>query len=133
MITRSSTGKWFACFSAQSATETLEPTGKFVGIDVGLDKFATLTEGEPIPNPRFFRTDKKDLAKTQRKKNWARAAKIHERIKNRRHNFIHQISNDLVKNFDVIVFEKLKISKMVKNSRLAKSISDASRGVNCLN
>jgi len=125
-ITRSSTGKWFACFSVETQEEILEPTGKVVGIDVGLEKFATLTEGEPIPNPRFFRTDQKDLAKAQRKKLKKRTVKIHERIKNRRNNFCHQVSNYLVKNFDVIVFEKLKVLNMVQNGHLAKSICDAS-------
>lgn len=97
-----------------------------VKFDVGLEKLATLTEGEPIPNPRFFRTDQKDLAKAHRKKLKKRTAKIHERIKNRRNNFCHQVSNYLVKNFDVIVFEKLKVLNMVQNGHLAKSICDAS-------
>jgi len=124
-ITRNSTGKWFACFSVETTTEAPHPTGKAVGIYVGLEKFATLTEGEPIANPRFFRTDQKDLAKAQRKKNRQRAARIHERIKNRRHDFCHQVSAYLIRNFDVIVFEKLKVSNMVQNGYLAKSIADA--------
>ena len=124
-ITRSSTGKWFACFSVETEEKPLEPAGKAVGIDVGLEKFATLTEGEPIQNPRFFRTDQKDLAKAQRKKNRKRAARIHERIKNRRNDFCHQVSAYLIRNFDVIVFEKLKVLNMVQNGHLAKSIADA--------
>ncbi len=85
-----------------------------------------MSDGTEIDNPKFFRFDEKDLAKAQRKKNRKRSAKIHERIKNRRNNFAHQVSRYLVDNFDLIVFEKLKISNMVKNSRLAKSIADAS-------
>ena len=125
-ITRSSTGKWFACFSVETSEEILEPTNKSVGIDVGIKSFAVFSDGTEIDNPKFFRADEKDLAKAQRKKNRKRAAKIHERIKNRRNNFVHQVSRYLIDNFDVIVFEKLKVSNMVKNSRLAKSISDAS-------
>lgn len=125
-ITRTSTGKWFACFSVETSEEILEPTNKSVGIDVGIKSFAVFSDGTEIDNPKFFRADEKDLAKAQRKKNRKRAAKIHERIKNRRNNFVHQVSRYLIDNFDVIVFEKLKVSNMVKNSRLAKSISDAS-------
>lgn len=125
-ITRSSTGKWFACFSVETKEEILEKTFKSVGIDVGIKSFAVFSDGTEIDNPKFFRCDEKDLAKAQRKKNRKRAAKIHERIKNRRNNFVHQVSRYLVDNFDLIVFEKLRISNMVKNSRLAKSIADAS-------
>ena len=125
-IMRSSTGKWFACFSVETTQEILEPTNKSVGIDVGIKSFAVFSDGTEIDNPKFFRFDEKDLAKAQRKKNRKRAAKIHERIKNRRNNFVHQVSRYLVNNFDLIVFEKLKVSNMVKNSRLAKSIADAS-------
>ncbi len=125
-ITRSSTGKWFACFSVETTEEILEPTNQQIGIDVGIKSFCTFSDGTEIDNPKFFRFDEKDLAKAQRKKNRKRAAKIHERIKNRRNNFVHQVSRYLVDNFDLIVFEKLKVSNMVKNSRLAKSIADAS-------
>ena len=107
-ITKSSTGKWFACFSVETNEEILEPNNQSVGIDVGIKSFAVFSDGTEIDNPKFFRFDEKDLAKAQRKRNRKRAAKIHERIKNRRHNFCHQVSRYLVKNFDVIVFEKLK-------------------------
>lgn len=125
-ITRSSTGKWFACFSVATKEEILEPINKSVGIDVGIKSFAVFSDGTEIDNPKFFRADEKDLVKAQRKKNQKRAAKIHERIKNRRDNFVHQVSRYLVNNFDLIVFEKLRISDMVKNTKLAKSIADAS-------
>lgn len=127
-IARSATGKWFACFSVETAERTLESTNKQIGIDVGIKSFCTFSDGTEIDNPKFFRADEKDLAKAQRKKNRKRAARIHERIKNRRNDFVHQVSRYLVDNFDVVVFEKLQVSNMVKNSRLAKSISDASWG-----
>ncbi len=127
-ITRSSTGKWFACFSVETSEKILEPTNQQIGIDVGIKSICTFSDGTEIDNPKFFRFDEKDLAKAQRKKNRKRTAKIHKRIKNRRNNFCHQVSRYLVNNFDLIVFEKLKISNMLKNGHLAKSISDASWG-----
>jgi putative transposase len=86
---------------------------------------ASLSTGKQIDNPRFFRTDEKELAKAQRQKKRKVAARVHERIKFRRNNFAHQLSRALVSMFGVIAFEDLSIKGMVKNHCLAKSISDA--------
>jgi putative transposase len=108
-----------------------------VGIDVGLAKFATLSTGEMIPNPRFFRKDEKALAKAQRKrekhpkgsperKKANRVIQyIHARIANRRKDFAHKISRYLADTFQVIVFENLNTKGMMQNHHLAKSIGDA--------
>ena len=124
-IRRSATGKWYACFSVEVETQPLQENDKAVGIDVGLASFATLSTGEKIANPRFFRTEEKALAKAQRRKKRQAAARIHERIRFRRNNFAHQLSYALVSRFGIIVFEDLNIKGMVKNHCLAKSISDA--------
>src|SRR5215210_3065301 len=124
-VMRSATGKWYACFSVECTPEALPENDRAVGIDVGLSHFATLSTGEQIANPRFFRTDEKALAKAQRKEKRKIARRIHERIANRRRNFAHQLSHALVSMFGVIAFESLNIRGMVKNHCLAKSISDA--------
>ena len=107
-----------------------------MGIDVGLESFATLSNGEKIDNPRFFRSEEKELARVQRKLSKApkgspernKALKVvervHERIANCRSDFINKVSRDLVDRFGVIAFEDLNIRKMLKNHNLAKSISD---------
>jgi len=135
-IRRSSTGKWYACFSVEYDPSPTPQKEMTVGIDVGLESFATLSNGEKIENPRFFRTDEKALAKAQRKLSKAekgtperkKARKIvahaHERIANRRLNFAHQTSRQLVNRFGTIVFEDLNITNMQKNHCLAKSIAD---------
>ncbi len=123
-ITRSATGKWYACFSVDVEPEPQPVNDKAIGIDVGLTSFATLSTGEQIPNPRFFRSDEKALAKAQRKKKRTWAARIHERIRFRRKNFAHQLSHAIVTLYGAIFFEKLNIQGMVKNHRLAKSIED---------
>jgi len=64
-ITRSSTRKWYVCFSSEVEPEPLPPTNKVVGIDVGLTTFATFSTGEQVANPRFFRAEQKALAKVQ--------------------------------------------------------------------
>ena len=130
--------KWFVCFAAEYTPDILPPSEEEVGIDVGLKTFASLSNGENIENPRFFRKEEKALAKAQRKlskqKRGSRERKkarkivsrIHERIRNRRHDFVHQTARRLVNRYGVIAVEKLNVKGMVKNHCLAKSISDAS-------
>lgn len=139
-ITRTSTSKWFACFTAEVEHERLPDTTDAVGIDMGLKSFATLSTGETIANPKFFRSAEKRLAKAQKKLSAAKrgtqdrakrrkvVAHVYGRIANRRRNFAHQESRKLVNRFGLIVFEKLTIQNMVKNHHLAKSISDAAWG-----
>ena len=137
-LRRSATGKWFVCFSVeQEHTQQEDVPEAAVGIDVGLERFATLSTGEDIPNPRFFRRNEQDLARAQRKLSReekgtpARArrrkvvARIHERRANRRKNVAHQKSRKLVSTFGILVFEDLSITRMIKNHCLAKSIADA--------
>ncbi|MDF0591218.1 RNA-guided endonuclease InsQ/TnpB family protein, partial [Candidatus Methanocrinis natronophilus] len=138
-VRRSSTGKWFACFSVEIDDPPMPPwkDGLMVGIDVGLESFATLSNGEKIDNPRFFRSEEKALAKAQRRLSKyekgtperRKALKVvqrtHERIANRRYDFAHQVSHNLVERFGLIAFEDLSITNMLKNHCLAKSISDA--------
>lgn len=135
-IRRSSTGKWYACFSVEYGPSPVQQNDGEIGIDVGLESFATLSNGEKTENPRFFRTDEKALAKAQRRLSKAEkgtperkkarkiVARIHERIANRRLNFAHQVSRLLVNRFGTIAFEDLNITTMQKNHHLAKSIAD---------
>ena len=139
IVRRSACKKWYVsitteCEDKEIPKRTME---HIVGIDVGLSNFATLSDGTTIPNPHFFRKEEKELAKAQRK--LSKAAKgspehkkairvvqrVHERIVNKRYNFIHQISRQLVNDYSFIAFEDLNIKNMLKNHSLAKSISDA--------
>jgi len=138
-VRRSSTEKWFACFSVEINDPPKPPwkDGLTAGIDVGLENFATLSNGEKIDNPRFFRSEEKALAKAQRRLSKyetgtperRKALKVvqrtHERIANRRYDFAHQVSHNLVERFGLIAFEDLSITNMLKNHCLAKSILDA--------
>lgn len=132
---RRQNNKWYVCFACEVEPVVLPATGKSIGIDVGLEKFASLSDGSFVANPRFFRQEERALAKAQRKlskgsKKRIHAKKVvsrvHERVSNRRHNFIHQLSRKLVNEHDVIVVEKLNTKNMLANHCLAKSISDAS-------
>ena len=110
--------------------------GSLVGVDVGLESFATLSNGETIANPRFFREEETELARVQRKLSKApkgtperkkalrMVERVHERIANKRYDFAHKVSRYLVNRFGLIAFEDLSIQNMLKNHCLAKSISD---------
>jgi putative transposase len=136
-IRRTSTGKWFACFSCEVAPQPLPESVEAMGVDVGLESFAMLSTGEPIENPRFFRRDEKDLARAQRKLSKAEkgtperaqrrkvVTRIHERIVHRRSNFAHQEARKLVDRCGTIAIEDLSVNQMVHNRCLAKSIMDA--------
>ncbi|MDD3042966.1 MAG: transposase [Methanosarcinaceae archaeon] len=114
----------------------LQNTGLSVGVDVGIKEFLTFSDGRHIPNPRFFVTEEKTLAKAQRKmakfkKGTSERAKalkavqrVHERIVNKREDFVQKVSLDLVRAYDLIAFEDLNIKNMIKNHCLAKHIAD---------
>jgi putative transposase len=136
-IHKSSTGKWYASFSCDMEPERLPENPECVGIDVGLKTFATLSNGQEIANPRFFRKEEKALAKVQRthsqlakgtperRKHRKVVARVHERIAWTRKNFTHQQSRKIVNQFGVICVEDLSVNRMVHTHCLAKSISDA--------
>jgi putative transposase len=116
------------------------PTGKQVGIDMGLNAYATDSEGNTIANPRYLRKAEKRLKKLQRKhskcakksknrkKAQQRLAKAHLKVQRQREDFARKQANALISSHDLIAYEQLSIRNMVKNHHLAKSISDASWG-----
>jgi putative transposase len=129
-IVRNSTGKWFVCFSCDEVDpKGLPPSDEHVGIDVGLKTFAFLSTGEQIDTPRFFGEEEKHLAQAnrrlskterdtpQRGKRRKIVARVHERIRWRRENFIHQESRKLVNRFGLIAVESLVVRNMVKRPK----------------
>lgn len=137
-LSRSATGKWYACIACETEAHPLEPTEHITGVDVGLLNFATLSNGEQIENPRFYRKDEADLKRVQKRKdaaknaqNWdenrkqkALLSKIHERIGSRRSDFAHKRSRELVNTYQLIVFEDLAPQQMGKSRGIRKSIMD---------
>jgi len=135
-IIKDSAGRYFASFVVETCAEHLPKLGKLIGIDLGISTFATLTNGDKINAPKPLKNNLKKLAKFQRKfartesgskireKRRLKIGKLHAKIKDIRTNFIHKLSTDLVRKYDVIVLEDLNVSGMVKNRKLAKAISD---------
>lgn len=133
---------WFVIFTVENTLPLpLPKTGEAVGIDVGIENFATLSTGEVIENPRFLKESEPELKIAQRKvskkkkrgKNRRKAAtqlaKKHQKVANQRRDFAHKTANQVIREFDDIAVEDLKIKGMVKNHCLAKAICDAAWGL----
>ncbi len=141
-ISKSRSGKWHACVTADIDAVlpkiTLE---KSVGIDVGIKNFAYDSDGFVTPNPLNLQKMLKPLARVQRKiarrkkgsKNHKKAVKwyqlVHERIKNKRWDFLHKLSTLYARKYDIVFLERLAKLNMAKNHRLARSILDSGWGI----
>ena len=139
-IIKRETGLYAQIILDNGVVPTEKPIQSSIGIDVGLESFATLSNGEKIDNPRFARNSARKLRSLQRRvsrrkrgsKNRRRAVRVmarhHGRIKAQRHTFCHQEARKIVNRFDMIGFESLNIGNMVRNRNLARSIMDAAWG-----
>lgn len=142
LIIKRQGNRWYAIFCVERQALPLSiDRNRAVGIDVGLHKYAVLSNEAAFENPRYFtRTEKKlkraqrKLAKTRKRssnfsKQVIKVQQLHEKVSNQRRDFLHKLSYQLSKNFSVIAVENLNIRNMVKNKRLSKSISDAGWGM----
>ena len=137
-ISKTSSGNYFASITAEVYIPCFEKTNQSVGIDLGLKDFAIFNTGEKIKNPRILKhldVRYRKLAKSVSRKvkgssNYRKAriklAKFHEHIANIRKDFLHKLSTNLVKSYDIICCETLRVSNMMKNHTLAKSFQDVS-------
>ena len=138
-IKRNKAGQWFAVFSCEvEIPKVIHSSKESVGIDVGLENFAALSNGKIISNPRFLIKSENKLKKLHkklsRKKKGAKnrfkskllLARQYVKVTNQRTDFLHKTSRDIANRYSLIAVEDLKINKMVKNHNLAKHITDAS-------
>jgi putative transposase len=140
----------------KSATISVTPTGKYfvsilcdtkeelptkapikenstIGIDLGIKDFLTTSDGEVFENPKFLRKAQSKLKYVQRKyskykgkRTKKKLAKLHEDVVNKRKDFLHKVSTQLIRENQTIALETLAVKNMVKNHNLAQAISDAS-------
>jgi putative transposase len=138
-IFKTKTNKYFVSFIVEEDfTPKVKKTDKNVGIDLGLIDLMTFSDGKKISNPRIAKKYRKKLEyqqrqhskKTKKGKNRERArvelAKTYEKITNVKLDYAHKLTNDIVKNHDIIVMEDLSISNMMKDHKKAKSIQEVS-------
>jgi putative transposase len=128
-IIRNTTGKYYVCFSCENVPKEHFPkTGKSIGIDLGVKNLLTLSNGEKISNPKYFKNYQDKLASAQRKlskmsfRNSRRnatklhAARLYEHITNQRTDYYHKLSINLLKEYDIICLEDLNIKGMQKDN-----------------
>lgn len=143
-VTRTSTGKYFISILVEIAKSYIPPKpiceNKAVGIDIGIKTFAVLSDGTEIPNHKYLKQSLKKIKKLSRSlshkvkgsKNRDKARRklslAHERVTNKRVDFLHKVTKHLVSNYDTICLENLNIQGMVKNHHLAQALKDIAIG-----
>lgn len=133
---RREAGCWYACFSVEYEPMRLPHNSNNVGIDLGLEAFATLSDGPRIENHRYYKAAQAKLRRAQRKvarrqnkksKRRRKAIllfeKAHRHVANQRKDFQHKCSTQLVQNFGMIAVEDLHI-KGLSSGFLAKAVHD---------
>ncbi|MDI1472938.1 RNA-guided endonuclease TnpB family protein [Thermodesulfovibrio sp. 1176] len=137
-------GSCYAMILVKKEIEKKETKDKITATDMGLKDFATLVDSngniQKIPHPKYLTKTEKRLKKQQKKlsrkqkfsKNFFKQAKkvarLHEKVKNQRLDFLHKLSSAIISENQAIVVEDLNIKGMVKNNKLSKSISDSGWG-----
>ncbi|TDW24862.1 putative transposase [Breznakia blatticola] len=145
-VSQDATGAYYVAILCETEVEAFAKTNSSIGVDMGIHHYVVLSDGTKIENPKYLKKDMQRLQKLQRKlsrkaeiakakgikledaKNYQKLkitiARLHKRIYNRRHDFLHKLSTYLIKNHDVICVEKLSVKKMLE-SHLAQAITDA--------
>ena len=140
LVVKRSGSNWYACLAVEFSPVHLPHSAAQVGIDVGVVQYATLSDGsEPIANPRFYQNSQAELRRSQRRvarrkkgshcrrKAVTLLRKLHERIANKRNDFLHKQTTALIREYGTIGVENLNIAGMVQGN-CSKQILDASWG-----
>ena len=137
-VSRNPAGHYFVSVSCEVEIVHYETTNKNVGLDLGIKDFAVCSDEQTFSNPKPLKALEKRLAfrqkhlstkqKGSQSRNKARnqVAKVHNKIRNQRHHFLHQASSKMIHENQVIILEDLNVKGMMKNHKLAKAISDSS-------
>ena len=147
-ISRHASGKYYISLLCKEEISELPKTNSAIGIDLGITDFAILSDGQKIDNNRFTSKMEKKLKREQRKlskrallaknkgiplseaKNYQKqkrkVARLHEKVMNQRTDFLNKLSTEIIKNHDIICIEDLNVKGMLRNHKLARSISDVS-------
>lgn len=139
-ISKTPTNKYFVsliCRDAKKEKE-IQKGSNYIGIDLGIKTFATLSNGEKVENPSFLDKEIKKIVyldkvkdrKTKNSENFFKVRKrinlLYEKITNKRRDFLQKLSTEIIKKYDIISVEKLSISDLTKKNRISGKIYDAS-------
>jgi putative transposase len=135
-VTKDGANRYFVSILLEEESKALPVVNKQIGLDLGLKSMVITSDGHTHGNPKFFAKEEKKLAKAQRRhakkkkgsQNRAKArlkvARIHARIADRRRDYQHKLSTQIIRENQVVCVESLAVKNMVKNHTLAKAISD---------
>ena len=127
-------GHWYVSVLLEQEHAVPTNAGPVVGVDLGIKKLATLSDGAEEPNPRHVQQRLRKITRCQRvvsrkrkgssnrKKAVCKLARLHRRVANQRANTLHQFTSRLAKTKAVVVLEDLNVSGMLKNHHLAQAI-----------
>jgi putative transposase len=133
-------GRWSVSLLVDVEIEPLPECSNKIGVDLGITSLVALSTGEKIANPKCFNAKRRKLKKAQkalsrkqkgsnnRYKARLKVAKVHQEISDARKDFLHKLTTRLVRENQTIAVEDLAVKNMIKNQKLALSISDASWG-----
>ena len=139
-VSRHPSGRYYVSMVVEVPVVKRIKTGHSIGIDFGLSRLATLSNGDTIPNPKHLYRRSALLARAQRRlkrkqkgsnryrEQCRRVARLHEKIADARRDSLHKLSTMLARRFDTIYVEDLHLRGLVQNHSLARSLSDASIG-----
>jgi len=140
-ITKRPSGRYFVTLCLDEEFLKLAPTGKTAGVDLGVNRLATTSDGGRVGNPRHTRKNQARLAREQRtlsrrvpgsgrwERQRLRVARVQEHIGNARKDHLDKVTTDLVRRYDRISIEDLNVRGMVRNHCLARAISDVGFGM----
>lgn len=137
-ITKTKSNKYFASILIDGdLLRTInKPNNTSIGIDLGIKSLITFSDGQSIDNPKWIKTNEKQLKKIQkqlskkvigsnnRNKVRLKLARLHEKIKNQKQDFLHNITTKIITENQIIILEDLNVSGMLKNHKLAKSVQE---------
>jgi len=141
VLIKKSGKEWYAVVQTEPETSMPDPETRTVGLDVGLKSFAVDTDGKSVENPRFAERAATKVKNIQRRLSRAKKGsnnrqklrdkldKVHERINNRRSDFLHKLSRYYVNNYDIICVEDLDVKGLKEkghNKSMHRNIHDAS-------
>lgn len=136
VVSQNAAGQWFASFLCEEEIAKLPHSDKKIGVDLGIETFASTSDGQKFGQPKRIRRLRKKLARLQRlhsrkqkgSKNREKArlkvARLHQHISNVRTDFLHKLSTKLIRENQTIALEDLAVKNMVKNRKLSRCISE---------
>ena len=137
-VSKTTDEKYYISLLVEENSESIKLLDNAIGLDLGIKELIIDSNGNKYKNPKYLTKSQNKLSREQRKlslmkkgsknrnKQRIKVAKIHKKIENQRNDYLHKLSRHIIDENQIICIEDLKVKNMTRNSKLARSISDAS-------